>query len=689
MAQIVVSYASEDRPVVEAFIGELELRSLKVWWDGHLRPDDKIHERIRTEIGRAACVVVVWSPTSVNKDWVIGEALLASDQHKLITVCATGVSEGDLPLPFRVRKMVSIRDIDRVCDTLRDYGLNPNKPDTQPFWRRWFALERPKSKVRPALKPIDDPTPPHPDNRDLPTRRDQGVTFRLAKPQDLDPVTVVAQCLDNQWAPRRLQVKQMEHALSLAEISNERNPEVRRGFIGALLSAKQVVINRAFLYCSHVLAASYSDRKDRPAFEGLLSDSTIVPFLFGEDSPLSPVKFDRLPESDVWPQVAASSDLTCLRLDWDETSNKRLIDQQLARRFHGFAQTMTLLDADVLCTELQLEASPERVAGLRARLSDVASFALVKSKGGFLTKTELYKEFVTPDGAPDFEGRIDRNKPFALQIKQLLDLQYNVNLSDALDRFTLTPIDSPPRSALQELQLMTQRAHSLDMRDLMRVLANIRLEDALKDSANVPLENIDLETVRDVRRSGAFTKYLSVARRVVPDQSKRLSQIEFINAPDEIVSELTATYQDVLEEASRRQKAERKSWRPKIEIVLRIAGTTLGVALTRTAGSGEIFLSAPEDATIPTMTNAPVLVELCILEAGRRGTSNQTFGVRIPLIRGHVDGVHDSWSALLDSAKAHGQKGAFTLNLMPVERYHSRHEDTGGIEQKDEDAATG
>lgn len=686
MAQVFVSYASKDRVIVETFIDELERRGLKVWWyDRDLHAGGPSYDRIRTEIGRATCVIVVWSPASIKNDWVIGEASLASDEHKLITVCARGVSPRDLPLPFRVRYMVSVSDIDRVCDALRGFGLNPQKPITRRWAWPWPPFARPKSKVRPER----DPGPPS-DIRDLPTRRDRDVTFRLAKPQDLDPVTVVAQCLDNQWAPRRLQVEQMEHGRSLAEISSERNPEVRRGFIRALLSAKQVVINRAFLYCNHVLAAAYSDRNDRPAFEGLLSDSTIVPFLAGEDSPLSPVTFPTLPESAVWRDVAASSELTCLRLDWDDTHNRRLVDQQLARRFHEFAQTMNSLEADVVCADLQLEASSERVAGLRARLNDVARFALDASqKDGFITKDDLYRKFVIPDGTESSEGRIDRNKSFALQIKQLLDLRYSVNLSDALDRFALTPIDSPPRSALQEVRLMMQRARSLDMRDFIRVLANIRLEDALKDSANVPLEKIDLETVRDVRQSEAFTKYLSVARKVVPDQSKALSEIEFINAPDETVSELTATYQDVLEEASRRQKAERKSWRPKIEIVLRIAGTTLGVALSRTAGSGEMFLSAPDDATIPRVDNAPVLIELCILEAGRRGTSDQTFGLRIPLIRGHLDGVLDGWSALLDSAKAHGRKGVFTLNLMPVERYHNRHEDTGGIEQKDEDATAG
>jgi hypothetical protein len=102
-----------------------------------------------------------------------------------------------------------------------------------------------------------------------------------------------------------------------------------------------------------------------------------------------------------------------------------------------------------------------------------------------------------------------------------------------------------------------------------------------------------------------------------------------------------------------------------------------------------MFLSVPDDAPIPRLDKAPVLVELCVLEAGQRSTTDQSFGARIPLVYGDLDGVQDGWSALIDSAKVHGKRGVFTLNLMPLERYHNRHEDTAGIEEKDEDAATG
>ena len=43
-------------------------------------------------------------------------------------------------------------------------------------------------------------------------------------------------------------------------------------------------------------------------------------------------------------------------------------------------------------------------------------------------------------------------KPFAAEIKEIVDLKYNVNLPDAMGRYSLTPKGSPPRSALGDLE---------------------------------------------------------------------------------------------------------------------------------------------------------------------------------------------------------------------------------------------
>src|SRR5262249_20326946 len=100
MAQVVVSYASEDRPIVRQFVDELERRGLTVWWDRRLLPGQRYRQRIQEEIGRAVCVIVVWSRSSISNMWVSSEASLALEPPKLIPVCTKDVSFGNVPLPF-------------------------------------------------------------------------------------------------------------------------------------------------------------------------------------------------------------------------------------------------------------------------------------------------------------------------------------------------------------------------------------------------------------------------------------------------------------------------------------------------------------------------------------------------------------------------------------------------------------
>src|SRR5207253_2408483 len=74
-------------------------------------------------------------------------------------------------------------------------------------------------------------------------------------------------------------------------------------------------------------------------------------------------------------------------------------------------------------------------------------------EGRAVTREDLYREFVVAADTRPAEGRYDRGKPFAGELKRLLDLRHNANLPDVLERFPMVPADTLPRSALQEWRL--------------------------------------------------------------------------------------------------------------------------------------------------------------------------------------------------------------------------------------------
>lgn len=86
MADLFISYASEDRdrvrPLAEALIG----RGLNVWWDRALVAGDDYARVIERELAAAKAVIVVWTQSAADSAFVRDEAGRARDQGRLVPV---------------------------------------------------------------------------------------------------------------------------------------------------------------------------------------------------------------------------------------------------------------------------------------------------------------------------------------------------------------------------------------------------------------------------------------------------------------------------------------------------------------------------------------------------------------------------------------------------------------------------
>ena len=98
MAQVFISYATEDRQRVQPLVELLEAEGLTVWWDRRIETGSSWDKVIERELDAAACVVVVWSAHSVDAEWVRNEATEAADRGVLVPI---QIDEARLPLAFR------------------------------------------------------------------------------------------------------------------------------------------------------------------------------------------------------------------------------------------------------------------------------------------------------------------------------------------------------------------------------------------------------------------------------------------------------------------------------------------------------------------------------------------------------------------------------------------------------------
>ena len=107
MADIFISYASEDRQRAGALAETLGAHGWSVWWDREIPLGQSFDQVIEKALASAKCVIVLWSSVSIASEWVRNEASEAKRRAILIPVFIERV---DAPLAFRLLNGADLRD---------------------------------------------------------------------------------------------------------------------------------------------------------------------------------------------------------------------------------------------------------------------------------------------------------------------------------------------------------------------------------------------------------------------------------------------------------------------------------------------------------------------------------------------------------------------------------------------------
>ena len=105
MADVFISYKKEDYQAAERVIAALRAEGFSVWWDDSLTPKSAWDAELEREIAAAATVVVLWTPRSVESEWVRTEAHYAHDRGKLVPVMLESCT---IPIAFLLRQTVNL-----------------------------------------------------------------------------------------------------------------------------------------------------------------------------------------------------------------------------------------------------------------------------------------------------------------------------------------------------------------------------------------------------------------------------------------------------------------------------------------------------------------------------------------------------------------------------------------------------
>lgn len=95
MKRIFISYAHEDASHAEFLAEQFGNRGWPVFWDREIPFGSNWREFVEPHLNEAACVVVLWSKSSIQSEWVKAEADYARDKRKLLPLVLDKI---ELPL---------------------------------------------------------------------------------------------------------------------------------------------------------------------------------------------------------------------------------------------------------------------------------------------------------------------------------------------------------------------------------------------------------------------------------------------------------------------------------------------------------------------------------------------------------------------------------------------------------------
>jgi hypothetical protein len=459
-------------------------------------------------------------------------------------------------------------------------------------------------------------------------------------PHQLEADAVVPQCLDNQFTSDRVFDHMVRDGATYDDptVQQLRGEDVQTEFIRSLVYSSQVIINRAYLKNNNYLYKNYqpSDPRNLSAFAELVRQGAVLPFLFRESSLNEDLDIDVRSEGNRAIRTLlqeTGDDVTCVRLAVDEERNHRLI-KDLATKFGYGLSHVGWLDEErrnVMASELFTKpgwlAEDDRWRAFNDMLDRLSSYADKHKREG-ITRTDVYRDWLIEKDDKEERtkeninlGRFrtpGRDDPFVFELKKLVDLQYNTNLPDLLDRYTFTPATLPSRIALQD-----DPTYDADSAQLEKLLSD-DLTDALtyirrtfmahtQKAMNLPfLSELTVADVAELRQLPQWSAFKESQRQILREPLRTLDLIEgFQTDFDNFQRAMSEWY-------NRKYQLERteKQYANVVQVALSIAGNVVVIGVDPTGVLPKILTSAATTLIPQTIKGYAVKLLVNVIDVG-------------------------------------------------------------------------
>lgn len=462
------------------------------------------------------------------------------------------------------------------------------------------------------------------------------VNFEKLNPSDLKKAAIVPQVLDNQWVPNQLLSTMIKKGRKLEEVTDERKKYVLKEWRRALTYGEQVIVNRAFMFNNSVVVDDYDDSANRQQFKQLLNTGVIALYLLGEDNPDQKPRFqvdDRL--WNAWLDIINDSHMNCVRLDWGDQNDDF---KRLSRIFHNYIQTLNKQErAEAFAAYFDIKK--EDFSAFRDQLKKVAFYAFETADKRDVIRNDLYENFIVEDGTNVALGQYSK-KPFASEIKQIIDLKYNVNLPDALGRYALTPQGSPPRSALGDLDEVVNNKPISDKNidEILYALRRLAFDDIAKGLYIKSLGELTLADVIKIRETKQWDAYNHAVHRLL-DNPLDFSQrsIEFYAKFESLNEMITKT----------KIESTKAKWEPWVKFMITVGTSVLSLWLNPADPQQKLMTAVGTGAVATGAT--PFVMRLSVAALTQVDADLE---VSLDFMRGTISNGRDTWNEILKQLKS-------------------------------------
>ena len=351
------------------------------------------------------------------------------------------------------------------------------------------------------------------------------IRFYKVSPGEVSPHAVYPVVMDNQWCPVSFygDSRFLRYGFASDELNHEREMMQRYEVFRGLLHSRQLLVNRAFLQNSAVFVRWYKDKSAREysAFCRLLENGSVVLALYREKIPFEETAYGNTAWG-AWKRLCMEHTVYCLRMDWeDDETNRAETDTAMGLRFHNYCVTTAENPYRMEKMTAAFSLSDDQAEQMRKKWKQIQKNAVrTREKyGKGYSREQFYKDCIVVKDSPVVECRISRKKPFAEELKQMIDLRYNLNFAQAFGIRPLLPREMAENPVSEDVMTVS-RGREITAEELIYAVGTFCPDTFLEEICVPRARELHLDQIEAMRRLPGWEKYI----RLIEEADTRAEQ---------------------------------------------------------------------------------------------------------------------------------------------------------------------